>query len=64
MIGGQNWTGDCPIFLAEASECCGQLHSNDVALEQCGTTFAPVCPDCPLLKSLAGGVCRSNRERA
>lgn len=40
---------ETPMTLAEASECCGQLHSGGFALEQCGSNFTEVCDNCPLL---------------
>jgi hypothetical protein len=39
-----------PMSLAEAVECCGQLHlTAGGALEQCGTNFTDACENCPLL---------------
>lgn len=38
-----------PMSLAEAAECCGQLHLSGGHLEQCGTNFTEACENCPLL---------------
>lgn len=45
-----------PMAMAEAAECCGQLHFGN-ALEQCGTNFTDACENCPLI------IAQERRER-